>query len=146
MSDDAEESAVITFRSGPDRPVSVKRHDYSKPKCNHSHIEIDERGGTVECVTCGKHVDPFWYLVQLANNHVRFDSYFAAEKLYDQKVGAAREKAAAKRQRERDLLARANACELCSGIRIVKDRLRMHGLRCGKRDAERFAAGPQSAT
>jgi hypothetical protein len=58
----AQMPKVVAFKamSGP----PVKR---SKPgTCRHTYVDLDRESKTVECESCHKTVDPFWFLEQLA--------------------------------------------------------------------------------
>ncbi len=104
MSDSSEASPVITidFKT-VNKPVVTK----GAPKfgeCQHKTFALDEIAHTVECSKCGKVVDPFYALLQIAKDASFRDYRLNEWKAYEQRQKEIQEKNKVKFQKSMDRL------------------------------------------
>lgn len=71
---------IISIKEAERKGLSVKPKTY-KPYCPHNSTSVDPQTRSVECKNCGKIIDPFDYLLSIANDN---DRYWTMRKEYEQ--------------------------------------------------------------
>lgn len=70
MSEDDQASGKIINFEEHDRSfdVEVEKWSYDPDRCEHRQATINGRKGTLQCRKCNAYIDPFIYLLNMANN------------------------------------------------------------------------------